>query len=73
MNVLDVSLFIIAVVGVIALGIWKSLDEDTSGEKGEGFNFRNCFACQRFMKNCKKCLKDTNDNFVFEFSALPRN
>ena len=27
MNVLEVSLFIIAVVGVIALGIWKSKDE----------------------------------------------
>ena len=34
MNVLEVSLFIIAVVGVIGLGIWKSRDEDTSGEKG---------------------------------------
>lgn len=34
MDILEVSLFIIAVVGVIALGIWKSRDEDTSGEKG---------------------------------------
>ena len=34
MNVLEVALFIIAVVGVIALGIWKSRDEDTSGEQG---------------------------------------
>lgn len=35
MNILiEVSLFIIAVVGVIGLGIWKSRDEDTSGEKG---------------------------------------
>ena len=34
MNILEVSLFIIAVVGVIALGIWKSRDEDTSGENG---------------------------------------
>lgn len=34
MDILEVSLFIIAVVGVIALGIWKSRDEDTTGEKG---------------------------------------
>ena len=34
MNILEVSLFIIAVVGVIGLGIWKSRDEDTSGEQG---------------------------------------
>jgi solute:Na+ symporter, SSS family len=34
MDILEVSLFIIAVVGVIGLGIWKSRDEDTSGEKG---------------------------------------
>jgi SSS family solute:Na+ symporter len=34
MNILEVSLFIIAVVGVIGLGIWKSRDEDTTGEKG---------------------------------------
>ncbi len=34
MNILEVALFIIAVVGVIALGIWKSRDEDTSGEQG---------------------------------------
>ncbi len=34
MNVLEVALFVIAVVGVIALGIWKSRDEDLGGEKG---------------------------------------
>lgn len=34
MNILEVSLFIIAVVGVIGLGIWKSRDEDLDGEKG---------------------------------------
>ena len=34
MNILEVSLFIIAVVGVIAIGIWKSRSEDTSGEDG---------------------------------------
>lgn len=34
MNILEVSLFLIAVVGVIALGIWKSRDEDPKGEKG---------------------------------------
>jgi len=34
MDILEVSLFIIAVVGVIGLGIWKSRDEDTSGEQG---------------------------------------
>ena len=34
MNIVEVSLFIFAVVGVIALGIWKSRDEDTSGESG---------------------------------------
>jgi len=34
MNILEVSLFIIAVVGVISLGIWKSRGEDTSGEHG---------------------------------------
>lgn len=34
MDILEVSLFIIAVVGVITLGIWKSRDEDLSGEKG---------------------------------------
>jgi len=34
MNILEVSLFIIAVVGVISLGIWKSRDEDRSGEHG---------------------------------------
>ena len=34
MNILEVSLFIIAVVGVIGLGIWKSRDEDTSGDQG---------------------------------------
>lgn len=32
MNFIEVFLFIIAVVGVIALGIWKSRDEDTKGE-----------------------------------------
>ena len=34
MNILEVILFIGAVVGVIAIGIWKSRDEDTSGEHG---------------------------------------
>lgn len=34
MNILEVVLFVTAVVGVIALGIWKSRDEDTSGEQG---------------------------------------
>lgn len=34
MNILEVALFIIAVVGVIGLGIWKSRDEDTEGESG---------------------------------------
>jgi SSS family solute:Na+ symporter len=34
MNVIEVSLFIIAVVGVIALGIWKSRDEDPAGDSG---------------------------------------
>ena len=34
MNILEVALFIIAVVGVIALGIWKSRDEDLEGDKG---------------------------------------
>jgi SSS family solute:Na+ symporter len=33
MNILEISLFITAVVGVIALGIWKSRDDDTKGEK----------------------------------------
>jgi len=32
MHVLEVSLFIIAVVGVIALGIWKSRDGDADGD-----------------------------------------
>ncbi|MEM0965861.1 MAG: sodium/solute symporter [Verrucomicrobiota bacterium] len=34
MNILEIVLFVSAVVGVIALGIWKSRDEDTKGEKG---------------------------------------
>lgn len=34
MNILEVILFIVAVVGVIALGIWKSSDEDLKGDKG---------------------------------------
>ncbi len=34
MNALEVVLFIVAVVGVIALGIWKSRDEDLEGDKG---------------------------------------
>lgn len=34
MNVLEVILFIVAVVGVIALGIWKSRDENLEGELG---------------------------------------
>lgn len=34
MNILEVVLFIIAVVGVISLGIWKSRDEDLHGSKG---------------------------------------
>ncbi len=32
-TILEVSLFIIAVVGVIALGIWKSSDKGTEGEE----------------------------------------
>ncbi|MGJ8632523.1 MAG: sodium:solute symporter family transporter [Luteolibacter sp.] len=36
MNIIEVALFVIAVVGVIAIGIWKSKDEDgdKSGDKG---------------------------------------
>ncbi|WP_221774629.1 sodium:solute symporter family transporter [Pelagicoccus albus] len=34
MAALEVVLFIVSVVGVIALGIWKSRDEDTTGDKG---------------------------------------
>ena len=34
MNYLEVVLFVTAVVGVIALGIWKSRDEDSGGEQG---------------------------------------
>ncbi|CAI8330540.1 MAG: Sodium/glucose cotransporter [Opitutia bacterium UBA7350] len=34
MDVLEVSLFIGAVIGVISIGIWKSRDEELSGEKG---------------------------------------
>ena len=34
MDIIEISLFIIAVVGVIALGIWKSRDDASSGEKG---------------------------------------
>ncbi len=34
MNILEVVLFIVAVVGVISLGIWKSRDEDLHGSKG---------------------------------------
>jgi SSS family solute:Na+ symporter len=34
MHLLEITLFIFAVVGVIALGIWKSRDEDTGGDKG---------------------------------------
>ncbi len=34
MNILEVALFIIAVVGVIALGIWKSRSEETSEDQG---------------------------------------
>ncbi|MDQ8203244.1 sodium/solute symporter [Pelagicoccus sp. SDUM812003] len=34
MAALEVTLFIVGVVSVIGLGIWKSRDEDTSGEKG---------------------------------------
>lgn len=34
MNILEVFLFVVAVVGVIALGIWKSSDEDLKGDKG---------------------------------------
>ena len=33
MNTIEVILFIVAVVGVIGLGIWKSQDEDLKGEK----------------------------------------
>ena len=34
MSTLDLILFVVAVVSVIALGIWKSRDEDVHGEKG---------------------------------------
>ncbi len=34
MNILEVVLFVSAVIGVIALGIWKSRDEETDGEQG---------------------------------------
>ena len=34
MNILEVVLFVTAVVGVIALGIWKSRDDDSDGEQG---------------------------------------
>ncbi|WOO40617.1 sodium:solute symporter family transporter [Rubellicoccus peritrichatus] len=34
MILLEITLFVVAVIGVIALGIWKSRDEDTSGDKG---------------------------------------
>ncbi|MBC2595760.1 sodium/solute symporter [Ruficoccus amylovorans] len=34
MNVLEVALFLTAVIGVIALGIWMSRDEDLDGDKG---------------------------------------
>jgi solute:Na+ symporter, SSS family len=34
MNSIEIILFVVAVVGVIALGIWKSRDEGTSGETG---------------------------------------
>lgn len=34
MNILEVILFIVAVVGVIGLGIWKSRDEDLEGDQG---------------------------------------
>jgi SSS family solute:Na+ symporter len=34
MNSIEVILFVIAVVGVISLGIWKSRDEDLHGAKG---------------------------------------
>ncbi|MGJ8638082.1 MAG: sodium:solute symporter family transporter [Opitutaceae bacterium] len=33
MNFVEISLFLIAVVGVIALGIWKSRSEETSGKQ----------------------------------------
>lgn len=33
MNILEVLLFLIAVVGVISLGIWKSRDEELHGKK----------------------------------------
>ncbi|MGB1127737.1 MAG: sodium:solute symporter family transporter [Opitutales bacterium] len=34
MHALEIVLFIIAVVGVIGLGIWKSRDEDLKGDRG---------------------------------------
>ena len=34
MHTLEIVLFIVAVVGVIGLGIWMSRDEDTHGDKG---------------------------------------
>jgi len=34
MNILEVTLFIVAVVGVISLGIWKSGGNGSSGEQG---------------------------------------
>lgn len=36
MNALEVILFIVAVVGVIGLGIWKSRDGDTGGGEDKG-------------------------------------
>ena len=34
MHILEITLFSLAVIGVIALGIWKSRDEETHGDKG---------------------------------------
>lgn len=34
MHALEIILFVVAVVGVIGLGIWKSRDEDLGGDKG---------------------------------------
>ena len=34
MHTLEIILFVVAVVGVIGLGIWMSRDEDTHGDKG---------------------------------------
>ncbi len=34
MSILEISIFVLLVVSIVWLGIWKSRDEDTKGEKG---------------------------------------